>query len=334
MLKIKYFVAFALIAIVLLAGCPQKPVETPEEPPAATEPEPLPQQPVPEPPSQPTTVPAPEPKTAAISENDGDSGGDSPNKFVEGQIELKAGEYTSNGIAKEGDIDFYKFTVGAGDYFKVTVTPTAELDTQILIYDAGGKDATWDFTYYTGGNTEGDSTFKINSGIAGKEEGFWSQMSSENESYTHYFSVNQVKGLGNYTIQLEVKPQDDAESGKDSGEKPAKAVAISSSKEYGGYLNWNDVMDCYKLATGANASVTVSPTETINVSFTVHDHGGKDATWDLTYYKKTNKAKSMFSVDDADAGIPEEITWQTTGSTQYICVKKKNGFGSYTISYS
>jgi len=320
--------ALVLISLVFLAGCPQAgtPQQTPQTP---TEPSSD---------SQPTTGTEPATPTppAALRENDGSSGGDAPDRFQDGLVELAAGEYTENAIAKPGDLDFYKFTVGAGDWFKATVTPTSELDAQILIYGEGGKESTWDYTYYWVGNTEGDSTFKINSAAAGKEEGFWSQMSSEEKTYTYYFSVGPAEGggTGNYTIQLEVRPQDDAGTGKDAGETPAKALAIGPGTEHRALLNWNDKVDCFKLSTGGNATVTISPETDLDVSLTLHDHGGKDATWDLTYYKKTNKDKAGFSIDDASAGIPESVTWETTGSMQFVCVKKKGGQGNYTVEYS
>ena len=323
----KELTALALIALVVLAGC-TLPAAPPQQPPASA--------PEPAPPAQQTgeTQPAPPTAPAALRENDGGSGGDAPDRFVDGLVELKAGEYTDNAVSKSGDVDFYNFTVGPGDWFKVTVTPASELDAQVLIYDKGGKESTWDFTYYYVGSTMGKPTFEIDSGVAGKEEGFWSQMSSERESYTYYFSVGQVKGLGNYTLQLEVKPQDDAGSGKDAGETPSKAVAIGPGKEYTGLLKLNDILDCYRLSTGGSASVTVSPETTLDVSFTVHDHGGKDATWDLTYTKKTNKKKAMLSIDEASPGIPESATWETTGSNQFVCVRKTGGYGNYTLTYS
>ena len=321
----KQLTALAFIALVLLAGCPQSPAQPPQAPAPGPEPGPA---------TPPVQQPTPSPAPSTLRENDGGSGGDAPDRFQDGLVELKQGEYTDNAIAKSGDLDFYKFTVGAGDWFKVTMTPVSELDAQILIYDEGGKDATWDYTYYEVGSTEGKAVFKINSGVAGKEEGFWSQMSSEEKTYTYYFSVGQVQKLGNYTIQLEVKPQDDAGSGKDAGEIPSKAVAIDSGKEHAGLLNWNDKVDCYRLSTGGSATMTVSPETELDVSLVLHDHGGKDVTWDLTYYKKTNKAKAGFSIDDASAGIPESVTWETTGSMQFVCVKKKGGQGNYTVEYS
>ncbi len=322
----KQLTALAFVALVLLAGCPQagQTQQTPQAP-----------APVPsgEPPQTGGPEPAPPAAPAALRENDGGSGGDAPDRFQDGLMELTPGEYTENAISKSGDLDFYKFTVGAGDWFKITMTPVPELDAQILIYNEGGKESTWDFTYYYVGSTEGEAAFKINSGVAGKEESFWSQMSSEEKTYTYYFSVSQVKGLGNYTLQLEVKPQDDAGAGKDAGETPAKALAIGPGI-YSALLNWNDVMDCFRLSTGGSATVTVSPETDLDVSFTLRDHGGKDATWDLTYYKKTNKKNGMLSINEASAGLPESVTWETTGSTQFICVQKKGGHGNYTVEYS
>ncbi len=323
--EVKEFTALAFITLVLLAGCPQ--AGTPQQ---------TPQAPV-EPPtdSQPTTgtEPVTPPAPAALRENDGGSDGDAPDRFQDGLVELTPGEYMENAIAKDGDLDFYKFTVGAGDGFKVMVSPASELDPQILIYSEGGKESTWDYTYYYVGSTEGDPALKINSDAAGTEEGFWSQRSSEQETYTYYFSVGQVKGLGNYTLQLEVKPQDDAGTGKDAGETPTKALAIGPGT-YSALLNWNDVMDCFKLSTGGSATVTVSPEIDLDVSFTIRDHGGKDATWDLTYYKKTNKKNAMLNINEASAGLPETVTWETTGSTQFVCLTKKGGQGDYTIEYS
>ncbi len=267
-------------------------------------------------------------------ENDGGSGTDSIDNFQSGQVDLVVGSYDLNKISHEGDVDFYKFTVKHGDFFKVKVTPSSDLNVKVNILDAGGKDITWEFSYYTGGTSVEKSTFNVDSGIEGREESFWSQMGSDKPEYVTYFSVSQVKGLGGYKIELEVKPQNDANSESDAGEKPSKSVAISSGDTYTGLLNWNDKDDCYKLSTGSKASITVEPSTDLDVSFTVHDSGGKDVTWDLTYYKKTNKNKSMFRVNDADSGLAESIQWDTDGSVQYICIKKEKGSGDYTVSYS
>jgi len=268
------------------------------------------------------------------AENDGGSGADSADDFQSGQVALEALPYESNKISHEGDTDFYKFTVKPGDWFEVKVIPDKDLDVKVKILDSGGKDFTWDFTYRYGGSSAGKNAFDINSGIAGKEESFWSQMGSDKAGYTYYFSVSSVKGLGSYKIILEVKPQNDANSEGDAGEKPSKSVEIASGHAYTGLLNWNDDMDCYKLSTGSKASVTVAPSTDLDASFKVHDSGGKDVTWDLTYYKKTNKNKNMFSVNDAAAGLAESIEWQTDGAVQYICIKKEGGSGEYTITYS
>ena len=287
--------------------------------------------------AQPTASPAP----VQVRELDGNSPGDAPDKFQDGQVELLPGEYTDNALLrnddfddKSDDVDNYKFKVAAGDWFKLTLTPVSELDAQILIHDEGGKDKTWDYTYYYIGNPTGQPQFKLNSGIAGKEESFWSQMSTEQDSYNYYFSVMAVKGKGAYTLQLETKKQNDGNAGKDSGEKPAKAISLEAGKEYPGLLNFNDMMDCYKLSVPGRTTVTVTPTEKLDVSFTLHDEGGKDKTWDLTYYKKTDKKTSAFRINDADTGLPESVTWDTTSSTQFVCLKKEKGSGDYTIKYS
>ena len=345
------------ILLLLLAGCviQQAPKDTSQQPtsdsvnPTSDSVEPVANPQASQPSSAQTsgtTLPTPESAaqtslTTSQKESDGNSGSDAPDRFQDGQVELKPGEYTENALIRNddfdqtsNDIDFYKFKIGAGDWFKLTLTPVADLDAQILIHDEGGKDKTWDYTYYYVGNPAGQAVFKLNSGIAGKEESFWSQMSTEQETYIYYFSVSSVKGIGAYTLQLETKSQNDGNAGKDAGEKPAKAISLDAGKEYPGLLNYNDRVDCYKLSTTGKATVTVTPTEKLDLSFTVHDEGGKDKTWSLTYYKKTDKKEGQFKVNNADAGLPESITWETTASTQYICVKQENGFGDYTIKYS
>jgi len=286
-------------------------------------------------------ISAEEPVEITPEESDGDLGIDAPDKFSDGQIELKPGEYTRNALLRNDDfddrsddIDFYKFTVNGGEWFKLTITPVEALDVFLNLHDEGGKDKTWDYTYYTVGSPDGKAVFKLNSGIAGKEESFFSQMSSDESSYTFYFSVQAVSGKGAYTIQLETKQQNDASSSRDAGSKPASSVSLEAGKEYSALLNYNDIIDCYKLTAGAEATIIVTPTEKLNPSFTIHDEGGKDKTWDLTYYKKTNKQGSMFKINDADTGLQETVTWKTTSSTQYICVKKESGSGDYTVSYS
>lgn len=277
-----------------------------------------------------------EPQPSAVLENDGGSAGDAPNKFVDGQIELKAGAYVDNAISATDDIDFYSFTVGAGDRFQVTVAPDTSLDAVLRIYDAGGKDRTWDFLYYDGGSDVGRD-FKIDAAIAGKPESFWSQESSAQKSYTKYFSVESKKGTGKYSIALEITPQNDAGSGTDAGDTPDGALEISpGNKDYSALLNYLDTVDCFRLSTGSSASVVVSPGKDLDVSFTVRDQGGKDTTWDLMYYGKTNKDRknAAFSVNEGVAGFSESITWQTGGSIQHICVKKERGSGSYSINYS
>jgi len=287
-------------------------------------------------------------------ELDGSSGGDAPDKFQDGQAELAPGEYASNALVRNDnfdetsdDVDFYQFTVAAGDWFKLTVTPENKLDVSLLLYDEGGNDETFKFTQQWRSdvtsvvNPTGKPTRTLNSGIAGKEESFWSQMSTEQPSYTFYFSVKAVKGTGTYAIQLETKKQNDGEAGKDAGEKPAKAIALEVGKEYPGLLNLNDFTDCYKLSTGGRTSLTVTPTEDLNILFTLHDEGGKDVTWDLTTNKKTDQKEYSRIINNADAGLPESIAWDPTGSTQYVCLKKKDsssgyytlGGGEYTIKY-
>src|SRR3989344_707851 len=240
---------------------------------------------------------------------------------------IPAGSDSSDSF-HEGDVDFYKFSVGPGDSFKLMVYPERNLDVKLNIYDSGGKDGTWDFTYSYGGSTKGTSAFKIDSAIEGKEEGFWSQVNSDKDSNTFYFSVTQVKGLGKYQMTLEVASQNDGNSGRDAGDKPVDAVSISDSGS--GLLNWNDKVDCIKFDS-PRSQVTVSPSKDLDVSLTIHDSGGKDVTWDLTYYKKTNKKGSMFKVNDADTGLPEIISWGAE-DIKFVCIEKKSGFGDYTIS--
>lgn len=175
-------------------------------------------------------------RVSLARQNDGGSSGDAPETLAEA-VAVGPGTYTGN-LGQFDRNDAYSIDVPAHGVLRFSQTNDAASPSALT-------------TNLWAGMTPLDSPVPTGAGDS------FSFVSSLPEATIYGVVLSSVDGV--YAFEVEVELPDDAGSGGDAGDRPAKAFAVEVGGPYEGLLSQNDT-DCYgfTLAGAARLNVEVS----------------------------------------------------------------------------
>jgi hypothetical protein len=238
---------------------------------------------------------APDAEHETEEQNDADSGHDASDER-KGALPLLPGTY--QGFLEDDDgYDWYSFNADKGQIISLKLVPQ-----------------TGDFDLYLYKSSSGSSVAHSNHG-AGQEEAI---QYVAGQSGTWYIKVKRSSGEGPYDLTIEVKNQDDADSGHDASDERQGAWPLRPGT-YRGFLKRADDYDWYK--------IDLMEGQSLSVDLTVP----QAADFDLYLYSSTGSSSVAHS--NHGAGQDEAIQYVAGQSgTWYIRVKRSSGEGDYRLT--
>lgn len=177
----------------------------------------------------------------AESQNDAGSGNDSGDSITRA-VEIAPGRSYHGELGGLDEEDWYQIRLSNGHILELACTPSPESNPMIFSFYNYERQEIWHSGEITPGVTK-SARLLMNSTSGGT-----------------YF-VKAFHGSGIYQIDLYTKSQNDAESGKDAGDKITRAIEINSGRFVSGELGGLDKEDWYTfvLQKGEKLNFTCNP---------------------------------------------------------------------------
>lgn len=163
-----------------------------------------------------------------------------PNDDFDDAEQVVAGVYEGelgSGIIWRDNYDYYRVAMVAGQIIYLNVTSTPETD--VTLYDEQQEilEVSWTETAH--------EIFRVTS-------------SSAPASFTYYIEVHRSSGEGQYTMEVSIVSQNDANSGGDAGDKFDTATFVTDGVRYSGFANnVHDDVDYYAVGIQQRSEVVV-----------------------------------------------------------------------------